>query len=105
MDSKESIIKSEHPGTVHPDKVAQGHKLVALNKQRKEEELLKKKDLELYTKQHAELYTKLSSYSLWGLIILTSVGITYLYITRPVNRLPQAPEPKVVKGDDFFKMR
>ena len=124
MDSKESIIKSEHPGKVHPDKVAQGskhpgrvaqgHRLVALNKQRKEE-LLKKKDselhteqhVELHTEQHTELHTKLSNYSLWGLfIILTGVGITYLYITRPVNRLSQALEPKVaLKGDDFFKMR
>ena len=98
------VTKQRHPG-----RVAQGHKLAALMKQRKEELMKQNKkseqETEQSTEQHEEQSSVISSSSFYGIgaAITLAVGIAVVFLWK--RNTPNATsQPTMHLENDIFRM-
>lgn len=116
MDKEQTpVVNKEQPSVTikekHPGRVAQGHKLAALMKQRKEE-LKQNRQSEQQTEQLTEQSKeqKLSNTNLYygGIGIVLVAGIAVLYCwnqkTTPEKTPTPVPTRPKISDDDFFRM-
>jgi len=82
----ETVTRPKHPG-----RVAQGKKLAALMKERKDA-LLKNRDSEVTKEVNSEQSSHSWKYSGLGIILLICVGGFYFF-TRKASTTPLPPEP------------
>ena len=112
MDKEQTPVVNKKQSSVvtkekHPGRVAQGHKLAALMKQRKEE-LKQNKQSEQQTEQLTEPHEKkLSNTTLYGagLALIAGIALFYFWNQKPEKTPPPVlPTKPKISDDDFFRM-
>ena len=102
----DTVTREKHPG-----RVAQGHKLAALMKQRKEE-LKQNKKSEQETAQSSELTQEpqvnsshKALYASGGAVIIVVGAVAWYFFLRKDVKDPKPKGPPLPKKDDIFSMR